>query len=103
MRVGALGAGLIAVLGIAGLLPRAAASQSEAIARPWEEGAALARAGRYAEAEVRLKAALTQAEKELGPDHVITARLLGSLGQIYHTEGRDLQAEELFRRALAAG
>ena len=42
-------------------------------------------------------------EKARGPQHVLVAAQLASLGSVYNAQGRYGEAEPLFRRALAIG
>ncbi len=59
-------------------------------------------AGNYASAVVPLEAVLMIREKELGPDHADTVRVLNNLGLASLSLGRSAEAETLIRRALAA-
>jgi tetratricopeptide (TPR) repeat protein len=59
-------------------------------------------AGNYASAAIPLEAALMIREKELGPDHADTVRVLNGLGTVSLALGRPEEAEALLRRALTA-
>ena len=56
---------------------------------------------KYAEAEELLWRALAICEKELGPDHHLTADDVNSLAVLFWNQGRQAEAEPLARRALA--
>ena len=55
--------------------------------------------GRYAEAEVQLKAALQEAES-FEPDDPRLAQSLNNLGLLYEAQGKYAEAEPLYQRAL---
>jgi tetratricopeptide (TPR) repeat protein len=59
-------------------------------------------AGNYASAAIPLEAVLMIREKELGPDHPDTVRVLNALGTVSQAIGRPEEAEALLRRALNA-
>jgi tRNA A-37 threonylcarbamoyl transferase component Bud32/tetratricopeptide (TPR) repeat protein len=54
-----------------------------------------------AEAERALLTAIDVAERELGPDHVVTANALEGLAGLYHGRGEDERALDPYRRAMA--
>jgi tetratricopeptide (TPR) repeat protein len=57
--------------------------------------------GRYAQAELLLKSALTLREQVLGPEHQETASTLNMLVSLYNLHGKYAEAERLGQSALA--
>jgi tetratricopeptide (TPR) repeat protein len=57
--------------------------------------------GRYREAEPLHQRALAIYERQLGPEHPLTAQSLNNLALLYRLQGKYEQAEPLFQRALA--
>ncbi len=57
--------------------------------------------GRSAEARARYTAALALAERELGPDHLVTLSALSQLGKLASDAGRFAEARALHERTLA--
>jgi CHAT domain-containing protein/Tfp pilus assembly protein PilF len=64
------------------------------------DGIALARAGKYADAQNKLERALELREKAFGPDHSDVASCLNTLGAIVRLQGEYKKAEQLYLRAL---
>ncbi|KAH0541722.1 hypothetical protein FGG08_003814 [Glutinoglossum americanum] len=56
--------------------------------------------GRYKEAEQLYGQALEGCEKQLGPDHPETLRMVQNFAIVYGNQGRYKEAEQLFERAL---
>lgn len=76
--------------------------QTEAAARLCNQaGCYLFERGRYAEAELFSRPALTIQEKVLGPDHPDVANSLNNLAALLASQGKPTEAESLHRRALA--
>ena len=65
----------------------------------WAGGEAQGR-GRYEDAETYFRAALEEAEK-LGPEHPRVAHTLRRLAELYHLQGKSVEAESLCERSLA--
>ncbi len=61
----------------------------------------LHRAGDYELAIVVARQALEVAEKDFGPNHPNVAQSLNSLAEIYSAQGRQKEAEPLYKRARA--
>ena len=61
----------------------------------------LHRAGDYELAIVVARQALEVAEKDFGPNHPNVARSLNSLAELYSAQGRQKEAEPLYKRARA--
>ena len=55
----------------------------------------------YKAAERMYVQALTGNERALGPDHTSTLDTVGSLGTLYHNQGKLAEAEQMYERALA--
>ncbi|MEE9545851.1 MAG: tetratricopeptide repeat protein [Rhodospirillales bacterium] len=81
--------------------PGTAAAQSDALTRALQQYQALAKQGRYAEAERFARKALELGEQEFGPEHANTAAILNNLAVLYKAQGRYAGAEPLHKRALA--
>ena len=62
----------------------------------------LHREGAYSSAETVLLAALEQADQLTANDHR-RAAILNNLGSVYHSQGKYLQAEQCYRRAMGFG
>ena len=62
---------------------------------------ALARSGRYEEAEGIAQALIAAYEERSGPDHIETVRFMDILGGLYMKQGKYDQAASIFRRSLA--
>ena len=86
-------------LGIFGVPPPAGTQDTT-----WEAhmaaGVGAYQEGRYGDAEQLFVRALVEAEG-LGPDNSRLFLSAERLGELYHMQGRDAEAEPLFRRALA--
>lgn len=61
----------------------------------------LSRAGKYAEAVAMAQGQLDALEKKYGPAHRDVGTALNNLAQLYGSQGRDGEAEPLFKRAIA--
>lgn len=57
--------------------------------------------GRYNEAESMWKWALAGAEEKLGPEHLITIRVVNSFAMVYYDRGQFEKAETMWSRVLA--
>ncbi len=57
--------------------------------------------GRYSEAELLYKQALTIRKQQLGDNHADTATSLNNLAELYRVQGRYSEAEPLYKQALA--
>ena len=66
----------------------------------YREGQALYEAGQFEQAIPAFRKALELGEREFGPDHRNTARLLNNLAKLYADLGRYDDAEPLYKRAL---
>lgn len=62
---------------------------------------AMRKRGRVEAAGPQLERALAESEAGLGPDHPQTARAMAALANLRHHQGRPLEAETLYRDALA--
>ena len=60
----------------------------------------LGRAGKYAEAVALAQGQVESLEKQFGPAHRDVGAALNNLAQLYGSQGRDAEAEPLFRRAI---
>ena len=76
-------------------------AQSEALMKAYNQGQALYEAGRYEQAIDSFRDAVAFGEREFGPDHRITAGLLGWLAAASRSQGRYAEAEPLYKRSLA--
>src|ERR1700675_2849083 len=63
--------------------------------------AGLSRAGKYSEAVPLAQGQLESLEKKYGPFNVDVAGALNNLALLYSDQGRDTEAEPLYRRAIA--
>src|SRR5437879_8075159 len=61
----------------------------------------LSRAGKYAEAVALSQGQVESLEKKYGPAHRDVGAALNNLAQVYGSQGRDGEAEPLFRRSIA--
>ena len=59
--------------------------------------------GAIAQSIDELKAQIEAKERALGLDHPDVASSLNHLGLLYSNQGRDAEAEPLYKRSLAAG
>jgi tetratricopeptide (TPR) repeat protein/CHAT domain-containing protein len=84
-----------------GALPAQKDDAEGEITKLLEQGIALIEGGKPKEAVRPFTAALAKAEKELGKDHLTTARALLGLGEAYHDMGEHAKAEPLYKRGLA--
>ena len=57
--------------------------------------------GEYDPAVVVAKKALKVAERDFGPNHLNVAQSLSNLADVYSAQGRDAEADPLYKRALA--
>jgi len=61
----------------------------------------LSRAGKYADAVALAQGQLESLEKKYGPSHRDVGAVLNNLAQLYGNQGRDAEAEPMFKRAIA--
>ena len=61
----------------------------------------LSRAGKYAEAAALAQGQVESLEKKYGPAHRDVGAALNNLAQIYGSQGKDGEAEPLFKRSIA--
>ena len=66
-----------------------------------EEAISLYKKGDYERAVAAIKKSLALAEKTVGPDHPDTATSLNNLAELYRDHNRYVEAEPLYKRALA--
>ena len=74
------------------------AADPEALNRQVEQ---LYQVSMYFEATEIAKQALAAAERKFGPEHPVVAKVLNNLATLYFVQGRDADAEPLFKCALA--
>ena len=63
--------------------------------------AELSRTGKYSDAIPLAQRLLADLEKAYGPDHRDVAAALNNLAMLYGSQGRDAEAEPLYRRSIA--
>ncbi|MBN8987992.1 MAG: CHAT domain-containing protein [Rhizobiales bacterium] len=61
----------------------------------------LSRAGKYSDAVALAQSQLESLEKKYGPSHRDVGAVLNNLAQLYGSQGRDAEAEPMFKRAIA--
>ncbi len=98
---GAVRAVWLAVVALFVLWPGNAGAQSDALLEQYNQVQALYQQGKYAEAIPFAQRALELGEEEFGPDAPTTGTLLDSLVGLYWKQGRNGEAEPLYKRSPA--